>query len=107
MNNSMQKWIDTYKHLELNDNAIRLFNDVYIKEYGKDINHFKASYFQTCTDINTNLLNIGDKVYYVFGTSLKKGVIEDIEEFKIGYTSPRIKIKGKKKLIWSNQVVKY
>ena len=103
---SMQKWIDKYKHLELDDNAIKIFNEIYSKQYSNDINQFKASYFQTVVDININILNIGDEVYYVFGTGLSKGIIENIEEFKVGHTIPRIKIKGKKRNVWNYQVVK-
>jgi hypothetical protein len=106
MSNSIEKWINKYKHLELDESAIKMFNDVYSKQYDKDINHFKAHYFQTCVDININVLNIGDRVYYVFGTSLNEGIIENIEEYEVGYTIPRIKIEGKKKLIWNYQVVK-
>lgn len=107
MNIKLQNWVDNYKHLELDDNAIELFNNVYAREYNHSIDEFKASYFQACTDIKTNLLNIGDKVYYVFGKTLQEGVVENIEAFRAGYVEPRIKIKGKKKLIWSNQVVIY
>ena len=103
---STQKWINIYKHLPLDDNAIKIFNEVYSKQYNDDINRFKAVYFQTFVDINLDILNVGDEVYYVFGKSLSKGVIEDIEEFKVGYTIPRIKIKGKKKNVWNYQVVK-
>jgi hypothetical protein len=106
MSSSIEKWINTYKHLELDDNAIKIFDEIYSKQYNKNIDHFKASYFQTCVDININPLTIGDYVYYVFGTSLSKGIIKNIEEFKVGYTMPRIKIEGKKKLIWGYQIVK-
>ena len=102
-----KSWIDAYKHLILDDDMIKMYHEEYIKEYSGTLDEFKAIYFQTMVDINFNVLKAGDEVYYVFGKSLSKGIIDYIVPFKIGYTyNPRIRIKGKKNLVWAHQTAK-
>jgi len=102
----IEKWINTYKHLELDNEAMSIYEDEYVKNYSGSLDKFRAMYFQTFVDINTQPLKSGDEIYYVFGKSLSRGIIEKIDAFQIGKYLPRIKIKGKKNLVWSNQIVK-
>lgn len=99
-------WIEEYRNYELSDSQLEIFENDFVREYGRNLDQFKALYFQTIVDINRVLIQVNDNVYYVFGKSLKKGVVEKIIEYKVGRTEERIKITGVKKLFYSNQVVK-
>jgi len=106
MSPSYKKWIDTYKHLELDAKAIEIYQEKYISTYGDSIDSFRAMYFQTIVDINMEVLKAGDEVYYVFGKGLSKGVVDYIMPYRVGYTEARIRIKGKKKLVDSFAIAK-
>jgi hypothetical protein len=106
MSPSYQKWIDSYKHLELDANAMRIYEEEYKIQYREDLGSFKASYFQTIVDINMQVLKAGDEVYYVFGKGLSKGIVDYIMPYRVGYTEARIRIKGKKKLVDSFAIAK-
>ncbi len=77
----------------------------YIKSYSANIDDFKIQYYQQLTDIECNILNTGDIVYYVFGKGLQVGIIEDILPFHIGFHGALIKIKGKKQAINNKCIV--
>ena len=78
----------------------------YAKSYRRDENEFKVQYYQCKVDVECNLLNVGDTVYYVFGKGLDKGVIEEILPYQIGFVDNLIKIKGKKRPISSTTMLK-
>jgi hypothetical protein len=102
MSKQHDKWLSTYAHFILDSTTRRIYEEDFIKYFGsKDIDMFKAIYFQSIVDINVKVLEVGDEVYYVFGTSLNKGIIEEIEPLDFGRSEPRIKIRGKKKLLHS------
>jgi hypothetical protein len=68
----------------------------YRKSYRDNINDFKVQYYQDIVDIEGNILQPGQTIYYVYGKGLAIGVIEEILPFMIGFYGSRIKIKGKK-----------
>ena len=67
----------------------------------EEIDLYKENY-----SFNNKQLNIGDEIYAVVGSHLKLGKIEDILPYIEGYSNPRIKLKGNKKPINSNCIIK-
>lgn len=77
------------------------------KYYGRNISELdlKVQYYQDIKDIENNILEVGQEVYYVFGKGLERGIIEEILPYKIGFILSRIKIKGKKRYFNSHSCV--
>lgn len=98
--------MDEYKNLELSPEELSLYPEWKLR-YERPFEDFKNEYFQSCTDISNSILKKGDSVYFVYGKSLRKGVIEDIVSFSINASPCRIKIKGINKLISAKQTIKY
>ena len=77
--NAFDKVKKQYSKLPMTEEMLPLFEE-YKTKYSYDVDDFKVQYYQTLTDIEFNILEVGQTVYYVFGNGLKKGIIEETKE---------------------------